>query len=121
MYPPLFATCLANAPLTAVIGTAPCRCFLFGEASPAPPAKPYVVWQTIGGGPENHLNSAPTIARYSLQVDVYGTTADSARSTAALFRTAIQGVANVTGFNGEFREADTGLFRVSLAVDWFAA
>lgn len=121
MYPPIFATCLASSPLTAVIGTNPCRCFLFGEARPVPPEAPYIVWQTVSGGPENALAEAPTIARYSLQVDVYGDTASSARSTAALFRSAIQATAHVTGFNGEFREAETGLFRVSLAVDWFAA
>lgn len=121
MYPPIFATCRASAALTAVIGTNPCRCFLFGEASPTPPEAPYIVWQILGGAPENHLADAPTIARYSLQVDIYGETAASARSTAGLFRSAIESVAHVTAFNGEFREAETGLFRVSLTVDWFAA
>jgi hypothetical protein len=121
MYPPIFATCLASAPLTAVIGTSPCRCFLFGEATPTPPDAPYIVWQIVAGGPENTLADAPTVARYSLQVDIYGKTAASARSTASLFRSAVQAAAHVTGFNGEFREAETGLFRVSLTVDWLAA
>jgi hypothetical protein len=121
VYAPLFAAVKAHAPLTALIGSDPCRCYLFGEADPAPPARPYIVWQTIAGGPENCLAGVDDLDRYALQVDVYGETAASARQVAGLFRDAIAGKAYVTAFNGEFREAETGLYRVSLSVDWLTS
>ena len=118
-YPPFFATCSGNAGLTALIGTNPVRCYLFGEADPPPPEKPYMVWQVIGGAPENHLSGAPVIGLFTTQVDIYGQTAASARAVSAAFQTAIASAAYVTGYGGEYREADTGLYRLTITVDWF--
>lgn len=120
-YPPLFAVCSAAAGLTALIGTGPVRCYLFDEAEPPPPAKPYIVWQVIGGAPENQLSGAPTEGVYTTQVDIYGATADSARAVAAAFQAAIVGAAYVTGYGGEYREPDTRLYRLTYTVDWIVA
>lgn len=120
-YPPLFETCSAAAGLTALIGASPVRCYLFDEAEAPPPTKPYIVWQVIGGAPENQLAGAPTEGVYSTQVDIYGDTAASARAVSAAFQTAIVGAAYVTGYGGEYREADTRLYRLTLLVDWVTA
>lgn len=65
MYAPIFALLSANAGVTALLGTSPCRAYPFGNA-PDQVTKPYITWQTIGGNPENYLKDSPNIDRYSL-------------------------------------------------------
>jgi len=118
MYPPIFATCVANAGVTAALGINPTRLYLFGEA-PQGVAKPYAVWQTISGAPENYLSTIPDMDSWTLQIDVYANTATSARNTAAALRNAIQTHAHITFWNGESRDPDTNLYRYTFTVDWF--
>lgn len=120
-YPPFFETCAASAGLTALIGTSPVRCYLFDEAEAPPPTKPYIVWQVIGGAPENQLAGAPTDNLFVTQADIYADTAASARAVSAALQTAILGAAYVTGYGGEYREADTRLYRLTLTLEWLTA
>lgn len=81
--------------------------------------KPYAVWQDAGGSPENYLGSRPDIDLFILQIDIYASTADSARNTARALRDAIEPVAHITTFNGQGRDPDTNNYRYSYTVNWW--
>ncbi len=117
MYAPLFATAAASPDVVALLGSSPIRIYPFGEA-PDKVARPYVVWQTVGGAPENFLDRRPDIDRFSTQIDVYAETATAARAVAKAMINAIEPVAYVTGYNGETRDTETKDYRYSFDVDW---
>lgn len=121
MFPPLFAVLNASTAVKALLGSNPLRVYLFGEGPPvgaATYAKPYAVWQTITGSPENYLAGVPDTDGFTTQIDVYADTPSAARNAAKAIRDAIEPVAYVAGWRGESREADTNLFRYSFDVDW---
>jgi hypothetical protein len=118
--PPIFA--LADAS-TAVRGylKAPgkaLRFYLFGEADQQT-VKPYAVWQTVGGSPENYINQRPDADDWSTQVDVYALSSPTeARNIAHALIESFEGSAYVTSYDGEYREAETRLYRFSFSVDF---
>jgi hypothetical protein len=118
MFPPIFSVVSSDANVLAVLGANPVRFFLFGLATPATP-KPYAVWQTIGGSPENYLDRRPDIDSYVLQVDIYGTTAAQCREAARAVRDAIELHCHITSWRGESRDPETGLYRLGFDVDWW--
>jgi len=118
MYPPIFETASASSAVTSLIGISPVRLWPFAQA-PENSTLPYVVWQTIGGRPENYINNAPDIDQYSLQIDIYGTGASSVRAVAEKLRDAIQGVANIVSWRGESIDSETKNYRFTFDVDWF--
>lgn len=118
MYAPIFATCFASASVQAVLGTAPMRLYLFGEA-PQGGLKPYATWQTIGGSPENYINQAPDIDSFALQVDCWGETAESARAVAQALRDVVEQHAHITAWRGESRDTATTLYRYSFDLTWW--
>jgi len=115
MYPPIFEIVSADLDVQAQIGT---RFYPFGEA-PQGVTKPYGVFQVTSGFPENYINERPDIDTYSIQVDVYATTASSARDSAEALRDAIEPHAHIVAWRGEDRDPDTRNYRVSFDVDWF--
>lgn len=117
MFAPIYEVCSANASVQAALGN-PARLYPFGEA-PQGVAKPYAVWQTLGGSPENFLKQSPDIDQFTLQVDVYASTAMAARAAARSLRDAIEPVAYITRWNGEDRDQETKNYRVSFDVDWW--
>lgn len=117
MYPPIFSVCYADSSVTALLGTSPCRLYPFGEGTQKP-AKPYAVWQTVGGSPENYINDLPDCDTFLIQVDVYADTAASARSVAVALRDAIEPEAHVTSWRGESKDPETGNYRSSFTVSW---
>ena len=117
MTPPIYSVCAANSGVTALIGSSPVRLYQFGEA-PQGVSLPYAVWQIIGGSPENYLNQVPDVDGFSIQIDVYGSTASSVRNAAKAIRDAIEPTAYVTSYNGESRDYETKLYRYGFSVDW---
>lgn len=117
MYPPIFSVCSASAAVKALIGSSPVRLFPFGEA-PQGVTKPYAVWQSIGGSPENYINQVPDADYYSLQVDVYADNVTSVRAVAMALRDAIEPVAHITSWRGESRDPETRDLRYSFDIDW---
>lgn len=120
-YPPIFSRANGSSAVRALLktGTGPLRFYLFGEADQNT-VKPYAVWQTIGGSPENYINQVPDSDDWSTQVDVYALNPDSARAIAYAL---IESFEMKTGsgevsYNGEYREAETRLYRFSFTVDW---
>lgn len=118
MFPPIFAICSASTAVKALIGTSPVRLYPFGDA-PQTVTKPYVVWQTVTGQPENYVSNTPDIDSYTVQVDVYATTATGARDVAKAMRDAIEPYAHVVRWGGESRDSETQNYRFSFDVDWF--
>lgn len=117
MNPPVFETAVASAAVKALIGSSPVRLWPFAQA-PENSALPYVVWQTIGGEPENYITNTPDIDQFSIQIDVYGTGSASVRAVAKTLRDAIQDVANIVAWRGESIDPDTKNYRFTFEVDW---
>lgn len=118
MYPPLFATLYASAPVKALLGTTPLRVYPAGEATQET-AVPYAVFQTITGTPENYLGTRSDMDGYTVQVDVYGATLASARACADAIRTALESVAYITSLREPSKDATTRHYRYSMDVDFF--
>ncbi|MBW9244201.1 tail completion protein gp17 [Pseudomonas paracarnis] len=116
-YPPIFQVAAADPGVTALLGTNPTRLYLFGMA-PDTPAGTYCVWQVVNGSPESFLAGRPDAEAYGLQVDVYGATAASARAAGHAIEYAVELSATITSYNGETKDAETGLYRYSFDVDW---
>jgi hypothetical protein len=93
------------------------KLYPFGEA-PEGVTKPYAVWQTIGGNPENYLAGRPDTDGYTLQVDVYAKSGSGARTVADAISHAIELQAYVVRWGGETRDPETTLYRSSFDVDW---
>lgn len=117
MYPPIFPAINASSAVKALIGNNPVRFYQFGLA-PQNVAKPYVVWQRVFGAPENYLGDRPDIDSFTVQVDVYASSADSARTVAAAVRDAIEGACYITSWLGESIDPDTKNNRFSMQTDW---
>ena len=120
MFPPVFATCSADAACKAALGSNPMRLYPFGRA-PEDESRPYAVWQTISGQPENYVDAAPDVDSMTTQIDVYATTEALARSTALAIRNAVQAVAHITSWRGEQWDNSTELRRYSFDVEWIVS
>jgi len=120
MYPPIFPAVSASVAAVALLktGTGPIRFYQFGMA-PQNVAKPYAVWQRVFGSPENYLGDTPDIDSFTLQIDVYASSADSARTVAAAMRDAIEPVAHITSWLGESVDPETLNNRFSFQTDWW--
>ena len=119
MFPPVFDVCAQSAEVGALLGTAPLRMWPFGDAPQTNQTLPYAVWQTVGGAPENYISGVPDIDAYLIQIDVYATTASSARDVARALRDAIEPNAHIISWRGESVEPETRHYRSSFDVDWF--
>ena len=119
MFPPIFAIAASSSDVTSLLGANPVRFYLFGEATQQT-AKPYAVWQIVTGHPGNTLSCLPDHDYITTQVDVYGTSASSARNVARALRDAFEesGECYITAWRGESKEASTNLFRVGFDVEW---
>lgn len=120
MNPPIFQLAVASAAVTGLLGSSPTRFYLFGEADQNTP-KPYAVWQTAYGSPENYLAGTPNDDRWGVQVDAYAISADAARDVGRALRDAFETTAYVVAWNGEYREPDTRLYRYSFTVEFMTS
>lgn len=119
IYPPVFQVCAAYAPLVALIGPSPVRLFMFGLHDQSTAAqRPYVVWQQVGGFPENYIGDRPDSDSWSVQFDVYADTAESVRAVASALRDAIEGVAYVESWVGDSIDVPTSLRRFTFVSSW---
>jgi hypothetical protein len=120
MFPPLFDTVKANAGVQAMFGHSP-RIYPHGMAPDKASTQygvPYAVFQIISGTPENYIGNLPDADEFTTQIDVYAETVADAANGARALRDAIEPVAHVVGWRGQFKDVDTQLFRYSFAVDW---
>lgn len=124
MNPPFFQ--IVNVPaVQAIFGTKPLRVWPFGEA-PEKETRPYAVFQTVSGSPENYLNEVPDVDNWTVQVDVYaeaeeGKQADAialVSNGARVLRDALEPVAYITAWRGCTRESGTRFYRYSFDVSF---
>ena len=97
MNPPVFAALNVNA-VRAFVGTNPVRIYPNGRA-PQNVARPYIVWQIVGGSPVNNLSDTPDMDNSRVRVWCYcSETAGSAaaRNLATAVRNALEAVTHVT-------------------------
>lgn len=121
MTPPIVQACLQSPAVTALLGTGTgMRLYSFGEAEQGV-ARPYAVWQIVNGIPENYLAGRPDLDGFTLQVDVYAATGDSARKVRDAIRDAIELEAYVTRWGAERRDPETKNYRASFDVDWMVS
>lgn len=114
---PFYTVCKADMNVQALLGGSEPRIYPFSSA-PQNVAKPYVVYQWIGGSPFNMINCRPDADRARLQVDVYGLTTQSTTTVAKAIRNAIELDSYITGYRGDMRDDETKLYRTSFDVDW---
>lgn len=119
MFPPIYAVVSDDPTCQALLGVPPgTRIYPFGEADEGTPY-PYVVWQVIGGSPENYLGNRPDVDNLALQVDVYGATSGAATAVAKAVRNAIERRAQITRWGPQPRDVETKSYRISFDVDWW--
>lgn len=114
---PFYTVCKADPTVQALLGGTSPRIYPFGEA-PEQVAKPYAVYQWVGGSPYNMLNCRPDADQASLQVDIYALTPKSSTDAAEAIRYAIELESYITSYRGTDREEQTKLYRTSFDVDW---
>lgn len=120
MFPPIFNTLFASTAVKALLGSAPLRVYVAGEA-PQGVAKPYATFQTVSGVPENYLGTRSDMDAYLMQIDIWASTLDSSRDCADAVRTALEAVAYVTAMRETPRDGPTKSFHFSLDVDFLTA
>lgn len=114
---PFYQLCKVDPQVQALLGGAEPRIYPFGQA-PQSPVKPYAVYSTISGMPYNKLNCRPSADAQTLQVDVYSTTASQATAAAKAIRYAVELKCYVKRYNGDLKEPETQLYRVSMDLDF---
>jgi len=98
------------------------RFYLFGRA-PQNVVKPYAVWRTVFGSPENYLGDRPDVDFFGLQIDVYAAPtalgATQSRDIAMAIRDAIETKSHITSWRGESVDPETGSYVYSFDSEWF--
>lgn len=118
MDPPIFLVCSTDPSVSALIGGGiDCRIYSFGEA-PEGVLKPYVVWNLIDGSPENYLAGRPDADGFTLQVDVYASSADSVTKVTRALRDALELSANITRWGASGTDQTTKDYHRSFDIDW---
>lgn len=115
MMPRLFPVVAADEDCKQHLGSKPVRLYPFGGAD-QDTVTPYAVWQVIGGGPHNPITCAPEADDYRVQVDVYGTEAQSALDAASALRKTLEKICYVTSWRGQTRDTETRRYRVSFDI-----
>lgn len=119
MFPPVYEIAAQYPDVLAVLGSPP-RLTAFGMTKKEKPQRPYAVWQTVYGNPDNSLSCIPTEDLFGVQVDCYADQFSDARTAAKALRDAFESSYNpVTAWNGEFWETATGLYRVSFTAEFW--
>lgn len=119
MYPDVFGIAASSPAVVSALGSNPTRFWPFGTA-PQNEQRPYAVHQLAYGTPENTLSCPPNTDLFGVQVDAYARSVTEARTVGAALRDAFEGAGNhVTAWNGESWEQATGLWRVSMTVEFW--
>lgn len=122
MIPPILAAAKASPTVVSLLktGNEDLRFHPFGEYT-QDGKRPYAVWQTVYGQPENLLACTPSMDRWGVQVDVFALDPLAARAVFEALVAAVEPVAYIVGFNGEFREDVTRLYRISFTVEFMTS
>jgi hypothetical protein len=117
MIAPIFQLCLASPAVLQSFGAGPTRVYPFAEIEKSP-GRPYAVWQTVNGVPENYLAQRPDLDALTTQVDVYAEDEASLIKGARALRDAFERRGYITRWGGQMLDPETKLLRLSFDVDW---
>jgi hypothetical protein len=124
MIPPIYAIASADEAVQALLGPdsngGEMRLYPFGYAEQGV-LKPYVVYQTIGGSPENYLSGRPDEDAFAVQIDVYGTTAASVLAVTAALNHALELDCHITRWGNESRDPLTKIYRFDFDVEFITS
>lgn len=122
--PPLFQLAKADPTVVSLLSQGPIlKVFQFGMA-PDNISDPYAVWQITGGYAENYLADAPKLDNVEIQLDVYGTDAQSVRACCVALRDAWQVQEGrwdggyLVAWVGESRDPTTLRYRCTFRMDF---
>ncbi len=119
MGPDVYRIAKAYPAVLAVLGTPEPSLFPFGKA-PQNQGRPYAVFQTVYGNPDNKLACPPSEDLWGVQFDAYAKTVSDARAAASALRDAFESSGNyIVGWNGEDWEQATGLWRFSFTAEFW--
>lgn len=116
MFSPAYEIVKADGGVTALLGSPP-RFYSFGDA-PQDGSKPYAVQQVVSGFPENYLNQTPDTDSVVVQIDVYAQAPQDAKAICLALANALEPVSHITNWNGQFRDSETRLWRISFTVEF---
>jgi hypothetical protein len=117
--PPFFPA-INVASVWAVFGANAVRVLPFGEM-PQGATKPYAVWQTVFGSPENYLGDVPRMDAWGIQVDVYAKTIEACIQGATVLRDALEPVSHITSWRATLKEPATELYRMGFDVEFLSS
>jgi hypothetical protein len=121
--PPIFDLCNADATVLGLLKSlgGQLRVYPFGFADQKgyDLTKPYLVWQTIGGAPDNKLEGGAACSDLVVtQLDVYSDDVDTNRAVVNAVENAINNDCHITGYVNEELEQDTQLYRSNFSATW---
>lgn len=114
----LFEILYADTTCRTVFGYPTMRVFPWGRA-PDKVQKPYAVYTTINGTPENYLDTTPDIDNIGTQVNIYADTSSSLASAFNAIREAVEPYAHMTNFATPDLDADTNLYSARMEFDFW--
>lgn len=118
MLPPLFDLLSTDAACIALLGAGDAaRVYSWGAAK-QDVARPYVTWLVVFGQPENTLADVPPTDSFTVQVDCWGETGESAKAVAIAVRNAIETTGYVTAYNPSDRDPETLRYRMSFDAEF---
>jgi len=118
---PLYEVCKNDGPTAAFFGDSNILRifpFSFSKKKGFDLTKPYAVWQTVGGSPDNVLEGGACSDSVEVQIDVYAQSVDDCRQGANLIEAAIESECMITRYFTEEFEQDTKLFRATFGASW---
>lgn len=119
---PLFSLAVDTPQVLAMLGSNPTRLYPFGDSpQKGQPlyGRPYAVYQTVYGSPQNYLNQSPDVDNWGVQVDVYAEQVSDARAIRDALLIAWEDQGHVVAWNGDGREPNTKLYRISFTVEFW--
>ena len=119
MLPTVYAWLAAAAPVTALIGSNPSRCYRHGEA-PQGVLRPYVTWFINGIAPEQLVDGKPPpVDGWGASVDAWSDTDAGVEALAQVVRDALESKGYMTGINFDSRDAQTGRYRIGMQFEFW--
>lgn len=110
---------LANAaPVTALIGTNPVRCYRHGRA-PQGVSVPYVTWASPASSPERQITGVPVADRWNVRIDCWSDNDTEVETLAQVVRDAIEPFAESIGVVIDDRDDHTNRYRITQSFDFW--
>lgn len=115
---PIHRTLKADAALSALINV---DAKVFEDVAPQGAAAPYIVWQTISGQANNHLDAPANFDDVQFQIMVYATHVDRAYAIREAVRQALESKVWILNPQINNYETDTKLYARGFDANWILA